>query len=207
VAQVKFLPSETVVEVTDEQSLLSAALQADIAIATACGGVANCTECKVEVLQGAENLSDMEYIEESKLGNVFYITHERLACQTRVCGPVTVRVLKEQLADKRMRARTRALRRTKENLARKAGRQTEEVRRRLALLNDDGEGAEVEGRDARPSPGPRPPRAPRHPRAPGPETSAGAPQSSAESGGAVEPPKPKSRRRRRRKPADKKSGE
>ena len=76
-AQVRFLPSDKVVQVEDDQSLLSAALQADIPIATACGGVANCTECKLEVVEGADSLSEMEYIEESKLGNVFYITQDR----------------------------------------------------------------------------------------------------------------------------------
>ena len=154
-AQVRFLPSDELVEVQAEQSLLSAALEAGVAIATACGGVANCTECKVEVLEGEANLSPMDYVEESKLGNVFHITRERLACQTRVVGPVTVRVLKEQLADKRARARARALRRAKENLARKAAGANDDLRRRLALLNDDGGGAAVRPRAParRPPPG------------------------------------------------------
>lgn len=179
--RVKFLPSETVVEVGDDQSLLSAALTAQIAIATACGGVANCTECKIEVLSGAEHLSTMEYIEESKLGNVFYLTHERLACQTRVCGPVTVRVLKEQLPDKRARARERALRRTRESQARRAARTSDDVRRRLALLNDDGDG----DRDQRLV------------RGRGPEAPASAPILSKPDPPKLDPPK---RRRRRRRP-------
>ncbi len=186
-AQVRFLPSGQSVEVKAEQSLLSAALEAGVAIATACGGVANCTECKLEVIEGDANLSPMEYVEESKLGNVFHITRERLACQTQVLGPVTVQVLKEQLADKRVRARARALRRAKENLARKAAGANDDLRRRLALLNDDGGGADVQPLD--------PPR--RRSRSPEGPPPSGRTQAEGEEGAAR---KPRRRRRRRARP-------
>ena len=120
---VTYLPSGRTVEVESDQDLLTAALDADIAIATVCGGVASCTECKVKVVEGQDSLSTMEHAEEAQLGNVFFITKERLACQTRPCGPLVVEVLKEETADKRGKARERALRRSKENLARKAARQ------------------------------------------------------------------------------------
>lgn len=63
-----------------------AGLAAGVQIPSTCGGVGSCGLCKVRVTAGAEFLSDPTEVEISKLGNVFFITKERLSCQTRVSG-------------------------------------------------------------------------------------------------------------------------
>ena len=190
---VRFLPSETEIEVAEGESLLQAAQDAGIAIATVCGGRASCTECKIRVVEGQEHLSPMDFDEESMLGNVFYITKERLACQTHALGPLTVEVVKEQNTSKGIRGRERALRRAKDDMARRAAR--DEARREREEARGGGGGAR-----------PRPPRADRPERRDPPERSQrdgdAPPRSAASEGGAegaTKPPGSGRRRRRRRR--------
>jgi ferredoxin len=53
-----------------------------------CGGYGQCGTCKVEILEGAENLSPRTDFEERKLKNK--PDSIRLACQTIVNGPIKV---------------------------------------------------------------------------------------------------------------------
>ena len=61
----------------------------------ACGGKGRCTTCKVIVLNGNENLTpetaaELKYEEDGALGR-----HERLACQVKIKGNITVAVPEE----------------------------------------------------------------------------------------------------------------
>jgi ferredoxin len=53
-----------------------------------CGGYGQCGLCKVEIVQGLENLSPRTAFEEKKLKNK--PANFRLACQTLVNGPIEV---------------------------------------------------------------------------------------------------------------------
>jgi ferredoxin len=53
-----------------------------------CGGVGQCATCVVEILAGGEYLSPPTPFEQQKLRQK---PHCRLACQTLVYGPVTVK--------------------------------------------------------------------------------------------------------------------
>jgi ferredoxin len=53
-----------------------------------CGGYGQCGMCKIEILEGVENLSPRTDFEEKKLKNK--PASFRLACQTIVNGPVKV---------------------------------------------------------------------------------------------------------------------
>jgi ferredoxin len=55
-----------------------------------CGGVGQCGECVVKIISGREALSKMTLKEEHLLGNVFYITKERLGCQMTVNGDIEI---------------------------------------------------------------------------------------------------------------------
>jgi ferredoxin len=57
-----------------------------------CGGRGFCTSCRVEVLEGAENLSPVSSLERYRLGKD--AGRLRLACQTVLRGPAGVRVPK-----------------------------------------------------------------------------------------------------------------
>ena len=51
----------------------------------------DCGNCLMEVVQGAENLSDPSVLEDRVLRESLAGRSERLACQAQVLGPVTVK--------------------------------------------------------------------------------------------------------------------
>lgn len=57
-----------------------------------CGGTCSCGTCRVEVVEGRNNLSKAEGRERMVLGPVHADRGDRLACQAKVLGPVRVRV-------------------------------------------------------------------------------------------------------------------
>jgi 2Fe-2S ferredoxin len=61
----------------------------------ACGGKGRCTTCKMIVVKGMENLSsltpaELKYRKEQTLS-----LNERLACQVRVLGDISIRIANE----------------------------------------------------------------------------------------------------------------
>lgn len=112
---VYILPDQRLVECSAGEPILPAALRAGIAFAHACGGRASCSTCRVVVVEGWTACSERtpkELVIANRLG---FGPDFRLACQTRVAEPVTVRrlVLDEgdvELADIRPRAGRRMAR-------------------------------------------------------------------------------------------------
>ena len=86
--KVSFQPSNVSIDVADGANIRQASLDAGLQIPSTCGGVGSCGLCKVKILSGAEHLGPMTALETGKLGNVFFITKERLSCQTIVHGDV-----------------------------------------------------------------------------------------------------------------------
>lgn len=70
--------------------LLDTILDAGLDHRHICGGNGFCTSCRVEVIEGALNLSHVSRLERDRLGKD--AGRLRLACQTRVLGPTRVRV-------------------------------------------------------------------------------------------------------------------
>ena len=89
---VTYLPANVTVQVETGANLRDPGLEAGVRIPSTCGGVASCGLCKVKVIAGAEHLSPVNEAEIGKLGNVFFITKERLSCQALVQGDVTCEV-------------------------------------------------------------------------------------------------------------------
>ena len=58
----------------------------------ACGGKGRCTTCKMAVVQGMQNLSEPTMAEIDYRKQRLLEDNERLACQVRVNGTITVRV-------------------------------------------------------------------------------------------------------------------
>lgn len=74
---------------------MQACYRSGLPLRTTCGGKASCTDCLVLVHEGRENgFERPEGAELRVLGNVFHITHERLACQAKIKGDSTVFVPK-----------------------------------------------------------------------------------------------------------------
>jgi 2Fe-2S ferredoxin len=83
-------PSGEVLTLNSEDSLLTQLKKAGKKIKSSCGGCATCGDCVVVVKSGELNLSPQSFEEVRLLGNVFHITKERLSCQTRITGDITL---------------------------------------------------------------------------------------------------------------------
>ena len=87
-----FLPLGLNVDCTEGESVFDVARRTGVPVSTACVGRGTCGLCRVRVIAGEENLSAFNDVERRHLGNVYFITKERLSCQTRLSGDATVEV-------------------------------------------------------------------------------------------------------------------
>lgn len=83
-------PSGEVLELNSQETLLAQLKKAGKKIKSSCGGCATCSDCVVVVKSGEMNLTPQTFEELRLLGNVFHITKERLSCQTKLSGDVTL---------------------------------------------------------------------------------------------------------------------
>lgn len=98
--QLTLLPSEKSVEIDSETSILDCLRDEGVYIKSGCGGHASCTDCVIKVVEGEGHLNNPTFDETQLLGNVFYITKERLACQTQCHGAVTIDISRhDKVAD------------------------------------------------------------------------------------------------------------
>jgi len=80
------------VRLSDRQSLLHAFQEQFIDWMHACGGKGRCTTCAFDVASGAENLSRLTPVEERFIEQGRLVEGQRLACQTRCLGEVSIEV-------------------------------------------------------------------------------------------------------------------
>jgi ferredoxin len=80
------------VDCADGESVFEVGQRANVGISTACVGKASCGLCRVKVVEGEVNLTPLNAAERKHLGNVYFITKQRLSCQARVCGDVVVEI-------------------------------------------------------------------------------------------------------------------
>lgn len=88
--KVTLLPKGDIVDIEEGKDLLSALTEKGHYIKSSCGGNASCSDCIIKVVSGEDNLESPTFDEIKFLGNVFHITKERMACQTKICGDVTI---------------------------------------------------------------------------------------------------------------------
>ena len=87
------LPDDVSFEVAAGETLLEAALRADLPMAHACGGRAKCSTCRVWVLDGLE-ACPARTGDEAVLAEKLRLTEEvRLACQLRPVADIRMRRL------------------------------------------------------------------------------------------------------------------
>lgn len=92
-ARLKFKNKPVVLEVEDGASILEAALDNRVSIYHTCGGNASCSTCRVKILKGAENLSEIEPAEAGVLDAFDLKKPYRLGCQALVLeGEVEVEI-------------------------------------------------------------------------------------------------------------------
>lgn len=87
-------------EVPAGLSLLEVAEQLGFPLNHDCGGNASCTTCRVDVIAGEENLSDIDFDEQDLLDReALTEPYHRLGCQARVSGDVIVQVPEEKFGE------------------------------------------------------------------------------------------------------------
>ena len=80
-------------EVAREATLLEAAEALGFPLDHDCGGNASCSTCRVDVVCGGENLSEIDFEEQDLLDReALTEPYHRLSCQARVLGDVIVQV-------------------------------------------------------------------------------------------------------------------
>jgi uncharacterized 2Fe-2S/4Fe-4S cluster protein (DUF4445 family) len=85
-ASITYQPSGLRVSCEDFESVFAVGQRNGIEIATACVGKATCGLCRVKILDGEAFTTPFNAAEKRHLGNVYFLTKVRLACQTRVVG-------------------------------------------------------------------------------------------------------------------------
>ena len=90
VSVVRCEPSGREVRVVHETNLLDAVLQTGLGLGQSCDGIALCGFCRVQVVEGFENLSSMGEEERKVLAAQHAGENERLACCAGISGPVVI---------------------------------------------------------------------------------------------------------------------
>jgi len=83
-ARVTFQPTGVIADGAPGETLFEIGRRNGIPISTSCGGKASCGLCRVVIVAGEQSLSVMGPLERRHLGNVYFITKQRLSCQTRL---------------------------------------------------------------------------------------------------------------------------
>jgi Uncharacterized metal-binding protein len=88
--RVKFVPLGKEVELKQGETILKAARTNGIPLGSSCNGDCICGWCRIEVIEGAENLSTPEDCEREISSRMELKENERIACATKVWGDIVV---------------------------------------------------------------------------------------------------------------------
>lgn len=88
------LPEGKKITIDEDTPVMEALRDEGIYIKSSCGGVASCSDCVVKVVFGADHCNPAPFEETRMLGNVFHITKERLSCQLKCEGDLTIDISK-----------------------------------------------------------------------------------------------------------------
>jgi adenylate cyclase len=92
-AKIHCLPDVKDVEISETELILEALRDAEIPITFVCGGNAQCSTCRILVVDGLEHCTPPTSREQALTKNLGFPANIRLSCQTGVTGDVTVRRL------------------------------------------------------------------------------------------------------------------
>jgi 2Fe-2S ferredoxin len=83
-------PQQWMAQAEAGESLLDVARKCQAPVQTLCHGIGACIKCKVKVDQG--ELTAPTALEKDRMGNVYHLTKERMACQAQVLGACTLEI-------------------------------------------------------------------------------------------------------------------
>jgi adenylate cyclase len=90
---IELLPDGTQIETSEQETILRAILRSGIGQAHVCGGKARCSTCRILVLEGLHHCSPRSAKEQRVAEKLHFPPDIRLACQTKISGPVSIRRL------------------------------------------------------------------------------------------------------------------
>lgn len=89
---IKLMPLDETFSIPVGKDVYSGLKEHGIFLKSKCGGCASCTDCVIQVLNGEEYMGEAPFEEKRLLGNTFHITKERLSCQLKPSGSMTIDV-------------------------------------------------------------------------------------------------------------------
>ncbi|HZR47805.1 MAG TPA: 2Fe-2S iron-sulfur cluster-binding protein [Candidatus Manganitrophaceae bacterium] len=95
--KVTFYPAGKSGEVPAGMSLLDAAEKLGLQMRHDCGGFATCSTCRIWVVEGMPNLTEIDLDEENMLEEAALAPPFRLSCQAKVQGDVILQVPDEEM--------------------------------------------------------------------------------------------------------------
>ncbi|MEC4677365.1 MAG: 2Fe-2S iron-sulfur cluster-binding protein [Nitrospirota bacterium] len=90
--KVSFYPSKESGDVSEGTTILDASEQLGVELKHDCGGFATCSSCRIMIVHGVENLSEIDLDEENMLEEAELPTPFRLSCQALIQGDVVLRI-------------------------------------------------------------------------------------------------------------------
>lgn len=88
--KISFLKNREPIEVPVGANLMRALQNAQIPVASSCDGDGVCVKCRMQILEGPENLSPVGDLEEHLKERHDLDRNERVSCQVEVLGDVKV---------------------------------------------------------------------------------------------------------------------
>jgi ferredoxin len=92
--EIHVLPEEMRLPADAQRSLLEQLIKHKVAISHSCGGMGSCGTCRVIVEEGLASLGPRDSVESELAKEYGYTPRERLACQNRALGGLTIRLPK-----------------------------------------------------------------------------------------------------------------
>ena len=80
-------PDNKKIQVSENESILTASLRNNVPHLSACGGTGKCSTCRVEIIDGLDNCSERSELEQKLAQKLSFPENIRLACQTKIIGP------------------------------------------------------------------------------------------------------------------------
>ena len=88
--KIKFAKNRLPIAAVPGATLMQTLLDAGIAVASSCRGDGVCAKCRIQVIEGHENLTTPQATEIFLKDRHSLEKHERVSCQVQVLGDITV---------------------------------------------------------------------------------------------------------------------
>lgn len=88
--KIRFARKYPDLEVDSGTLLMEALLKAGLPVASSCHGDGICGKCRIQILEGAENLSKIQDVEQLVRDRLSVPKEYRISCQTRVLGDIRI---------------------------------------------------------------------------------------------------------------------